>query len=87
MGGGGGVVHVIRKQKKIQRIQKLKCKVKKSHHSSISKPHIKFINLNIINDFLSLSIPTVWSIKLKWLQLTQFQNSFIKLKCVIHDSK
>lgn len=62
-------------------------KLKKSHHSSISKPHIKFINLNIINVFLSVSIPTVWSIKLKWLQLTQFQNSFIKLKCVIHDSK
>lgn len=81
------MVHVIRKQKRIQRIQKLKCKVKKSHHSSISKPHIKFINLNIINVFLSVSIPTVWSIKLKWLQLTQFQNSFIKLKCVIHDSK
>lgn len=81
------MVHVIRKQKKIQRIQKLKCNVKKSHHSSISKPHIKFINLNIINVFLSVSIPTVWSIKLKWLQLTQFQNSFIKLKCVIHDGK
>lgn len=87
MGGGGGVVHVIRKQKKFKEFKNLSVKLKKSHHSSISKPYIKFINLNIINVFLSVSIPTVWSIKLKWLQLTQFQNSFIKLKCVIHDSK
>lgn len=70
-------VHVITKQNKIQKFKKLSVKLKKSHHSSISKPHIKFISF----------IPTVWSIKLKWLQLTQFQNSLIKVKCVIHDSK
>lgn len=87
MGGGGGWFMLLENKKKFKEFKNLSVKLKKSHHSSISKPHIKFINLNIINDFLSLSIPTVWSIKLKWLQLTQFQNSFIKLKCVIHDSK
>lgn len=78
---------LLENKKKFKEFKNLSVKLKKSNHSSISKPHIKFINLNIINVFLSVSIPTVWSIKLKWLQLTQFQNSFIKLKCVIHDSK
>lgn len=78
---------LLENKKKFEEFKNLSVKLKKSHHISISKPHIKFINLNIINVFLSVSIPTVWSIKLKWLQLTQFQNSFIKLKCVIHDSK
>lgn len=78
---------LLENKKEFKEFKNLSVKLKKSRHSSISKPHIKFINLNIINVFLSVSIPTVWSIKLKWLQLTQFQNSFIKLKCVIHDSK
>lgn len=78
---------LLENKKKFKEFKNLSVKLKKSHNSSISKPHIKFINLNIINVFLNVSIPTVWSIKLKWLQLTQFQNSFIKLKCVIHDSK
>lgn len=85
MGGGGGWFMLLENKKKFKEFKNLSVKLKKSHHSSISKPHIKFINLNIINVFLSVWIPTVWS--MKWLQLTQFQNSFIKLKCVIHDSK
>lgn len=37
---------------KFKKFKKLSVKLKKSHHSSISKPHIKFTNLNIIDVLL-----------------------------------
>lgn len=67
MGGGGGGFMLLENKKKFKEFKNLSVKLKKSYYSSILKLYIKFINLNIINVFLSVLILIVWLIKLKWL--------------------
>lgn len=65
--GGGGWFMLLENKKKFKEFKNLSVKLKKSYYSSILKLYIKFINLNIINVFLSVLILIVWLIKLKWL--------------------
>lgn len=58
---------LLENKKKFKEFKNLSVKLKKSYNSSILKLYIKFINLNIINVFLSVLILIVWLIKLKWL--------------------
>lgn len=58
---------LLENKKKFKEFKNLSVKLKKSYYSSILKLYIKFINLNIINVFLSVLILIVWLIKLKWL--------------------
>lgn len=58
---------LLENKKEFKEFKNLSVKLKKSYYSSILKLYIKFINLNIINVFLSVLILIVWLIKLKWL--------------------